>query len=209
MLWRTTMPDFWERRFLRFELVACAVFAGGFVAWAERFGGLPMVATLLEGNRGAVYGTLASILGALLGFAITTVSIVIAFSTERSLMRLRASNQYSTLWNVLTSTIRWLGFATVASLFALILDRDRAPEPGALYLCVFAVAVAVARLARTAWVLENVIRIVIRQTGSRPPRSLETGWASVFKKETAGDAAEGGQSHGPRARPPSKRQSPR
>ncbi|HEY7289995.1 MAG TPA: hypothetical protein VH583_09185 [Vicinamibacterales bacterium] len=161
------MPEFWERRFLPLELGACVVAIVTLITWSEYFGGYAWIATVLDGNRGAVYGTLASILGALLGFTITTVSVVIAFSTERSLKRLRASNQYAMLWNVLTSTIRWLGVATIGCLVALIVDRDKKPEPWALYLCVFSVLVSVARLWRTAWILENVIRIIIHQTSTK------------------------------------------
>jgi hypothetical protein len=61
----------------------CALAAGGsFVVWERAFGGHTMVDGVLQGNRGSVYGALASILGALLGFVITVLSIGIR-STNR------------------------------------------------------------------------------------------------------------------------------
>jgi hypothetical protein len=43
-----------------------------------------LIAQILDSQRGTVYGTLASIFGSLLGFVITTVSIVIAFAHARA-----------------------------------------------------------------------------------------------------------------------------
>ena len=73
---------------------------------------------------------------------------------------MRESKPYPTLWKVFTATIRTLGFATVVALFGLILDRDNHPMNPVLYLTVFASVLAALRLARCAWVLENVITLV-------------------------------------------------
>lgn len=159
--WR--MPEFWEKRFLAYELRACAAIVVLLGLWMLYGDGTSFVEAVLKQNRGAVYGTLASILGALLGFTITTVTIVIAFSTDRSMARLRASSQYPTMWRVLTSTMRWLGVATMATLGGLLLDRDAAPRPIVFLGITFFVLVAVARLCRTGWVLERLLQIIVEK----------------------------------------------
>jgi hypothetical protein len=78
-----------------------------------------LIAQILDSQRGTVYGTLASIFGSLLGFVITTVSIVIAFATHERLAIVRASEHYPTLWKVFMSSIRVLGIATVVAFLGL------------------------------------------------------------------------------------------
>lgn len=156
----TLLPKWWRTHFLNVELGLAILCGASFVAWANLCGGGAILEDTLKGNRGAVYGALASIFGSLLGFAITAVSIMVSFSTDNRLTVLRESKHYPTLWKVFTATIRTLGLATVVALFGLILDRDNHPINVVLYLTVFASVLAVLRLARCAWVLENVITLV-------------------------------------------------
>jgi hypothetical protein len=143
------------------------VFAAGFVVWTERFGGLATVDRVLQDNRAAVYGALASIFGSLLGFVIATISIVVAFDALPRLRIVRESATYDTLWKVFTSAIRWLGGATVGALLALVLDRGGGLGRLALYIAVGTGAIAVLRVWRCVWVLEKLVGIIV----SRPPRT--------------------------------------
>ena len=154
------LPKWWRTHFLAAEFGIAILCGASFVAWARLWGGGAILEDTLTGNRGAIYGALASIFGSLLGFAITAVSIMVAFSTNDRLTVVRESKPYPTLWKVFTATIRTLGFATVVALFGLILDRDNHPMNPVLYLTVFASVLAALRLARCAWVLENVITLV-------------------------------------------------
>lgn len=142
-----------------------------FVLWAQICGGGALIEETLKGNRGAIYGALASIYGSLLGFAITAVSIVLGFSTTERLAVVRESKHYPTLWKVFTATIRTLGLATVVALLGLILDRDSSPAKWVLHMTVFATILATLRLSRCVWVLENVISLV---TGPSKTRSGST-----------------------------------
>jgi hypothetical protein len=67
---------------------------------------------------------------------------------------------YPTLWRVFTATIRALAFAAVASLVALIADREKSPAAWALYGCVLGILFVIARLSRCVWVLEQVTHLV-------------------------------------------------
>lgn len=110
--------QFWRRHFLWVEF-ALAVMIGVTAAyWIHYRNGAVVSDRLLAQNRAAVYGTLASIFGSLLGFVITAASIVLGFSGSESLAVVRGSKHYPTLWPVFTASIRALAFATVTSVVA-------------------------------------------------------------------------------------------
>lgn len=153
---------FWNRHFLGLELVLSLLLSFLFGCWLLWLDGSVKVDSILSGNRSAVYGTLASIFGALLGFVITALSIIIGYSTSDKFEFLRKSKAYPTLWKVLISTIKALGFATAAMLLGLVFDRDTSPQPLILCLCVFAILLSLVRLKRCMWVLENVIGIITK-----------------------------------------------
>ncbi len=162
----SVFPQWWRERLLAAELVVAIIVSSSFVLWSEVFRGMEFTEQLLRGNRGAIYGTLASIFGSLLGFVITTVSIVIGFSASERLAVVRESRHYETLWKVFMSTIKVLGLATLAALGGLLFDRDNAPSRLVLYVCGFMIIIATLRLARCVWVLENVIELVTKSAKS-------------------------------------------
>lgn len=159
--------DWWRINFLAAEATAAAAGAIGFGIWVWGFGGTSTVNHVLHGDRATLYGVLASIFGALLGFVITSLSIILAFATSERLAVVRGSKHYPTLWKIFTASIRALGLATVVSVAALIGDRDSSPVPTLLVICVFTTLLAVARLIRSVWVLEQVVGLVTAPSKTR------------------------------------------
>jgi len=152
--------QWWRSQFLWAELGLAVLLTAAFATWVEYYGGLQIASKVLSGQRGSLYGTLASILGSLLGFVITTVSIVITFTGHDRLEVVRTSRHYPTLWKVFMSGIRALGFATLVTLIALLFDRDSSPRRELVYGVLFLTVLSALRLARCVWALENVIRLV-------------------------------------------------
>jgi hypothetical protein len=142
------------------ELGLAIVLGAAICVWGVRYDGSSTLHTILSGNRGAIYGALASVFGSLLGFAITAVSVVIGFASHDRLAIIRQSRHYPTLWRVFFAAIRALGLATLVALAGLVLDRDNHPRDWVLYVTIFASFLAILRVARCAWVLENVIELV-------------------------------------------------
>lgn len=161
------LPKWWRAHFLWTEFALAGVLGCAFVIWCMYYGGADTVQRLLSGNRAAIYGALASVFGSLLGFTITAVSVVIGFSSHDRMAIIRQSRHYPTIWRVFFAAIRALGMATLLALAALVLDRDSQPRYIVLYVMVFAVVLAILRLARCAWVLENVIELVSSNPGSK------------------------------------------
>jgi hypothetical protein len=154
-----SVVQWWKKNFLFAEMLLAIALALFFAAWVE-WRGSDIVDSTLKGNRGAVYGAIATIFGSLLGFVITSVSIVLSVSGDERLSLVRNSASYPVLWKVFTACIRSLSLATVVAMFGLILDRDGAPNHIVLYFCVGTGILAVFRIARCVWVLENIVKIV-------------------------------------------------
>ena len=167
-----TLPRWWREHFLVAEIGLAILVALGFMLWVENFHGSVVVEVMLRQNRGAIYGTMATIFGSLLGFVITTVSVILSFSASDRLAIVRESKHYTMLWKVFVSAIKVLGLTTLAALVGLLLDRDTTPNRLVFHAFVFLALLAALRLARCVWVLENVIAIV-----AAPPKGKSGGQA--------------------------------
>lgn len=151
----------WRQNFLLAEFLVALMGTAGLLLWCLRGNGFQEIEKLVHGNRGQIYGTLASICGSLLGFVIATLSVVLGFTASRRLDILRKSKHYRQLWGVFTSAIRVLGFTTFAWLIALFIDRETCPRLPLLIVCFGATVLAILRLARAVWVLERIVEILI------------------------------------------------
>ena len=161
------LRECWEAHFLLAEFALAVALSAGFAAWARFLGGDVQLEELLAGNRSEVYGTLASVFGALLGFTITAVSIVLGYAQSDRLTVVRESKHYPKLWAVFTAANKALALATLVALVGLVVDRDSTPAPVILYVMVFAVLLSSFRLLRCIWVLENVVKIITAPSKTR------------------------------------------
>lgn len=161
------MRKFLGRRFLGVETAIAIVVTGAFVWWVLQGGGNASVDHGLATVRGPLYATVAAVAGALLGFVIATVSILVALvSSESPRMEfVRKSDAYPQIWRVFTSAIRWLAAATAVSLVALLLDHE---DPvlseqwiDAIRAALLLVSLAATmRLGSSMWVLERLVTLV-------------------------------------------------
>ncbi len=152
--------QFYGRHFLRIELLLAILVTGAGALWAC-YGGAPVIIGAVKNNHASIYGALASVDGSLLGFAITTVSIVLGFMSTERFATIRAHPAAASLWKTFRSTIRVLAVATVVSLLALVLDRDSSPSLSLLILCAGLQLLATLRVARCIWILEKVTMIMM------------------------------------------------
>ena len=154
----------WAKHFLRAELLAILILCSLFyviMRYAD-WGLRELVLGVVETDGSLIYGTLASLFGALLGFSLTVIAIVSGFSQSEKFAVVRESQQYKTLWRVLKEAVRWLGLATIAALVGLVfptLSDDALLFP---IIVLFVVLMAMARVARMIWVLEKTIDIIIK-----------------------------------------------
>lgn len=151
---------FWGEHFLHCEFGASVAITVAFCVVFYWLGLEDDVDSLLKDNRGPLYGALSAIFGSLLGFVITSMSIVIGFSGDERLALIRESRHYPMLWRVFMSAIYWSAFATVVCVLALVFDRDKSPFMP-LFCAVFFVSTTFGfRLGRCIWALERLVEIV-------------------------------------------------
>jgi hypothetical protein len=165
--------DWYGRHFLGMELSIATALSFAFCLWCEGFGGGTQLEAVLGTNRGAIYGTLASMLGTLLGFAITAISILLTMWPADTLQVLRDSGQGKTMWRTFTSCTRWLSAATALAVCALLFDTAGAPKYWLVYLGLWPMIVSVLRLVRTLWILEQVIDVIAAPPQRRGPELLD------------------------------------
>ena len=158
----TLLPKFWRRHFLIVEVVVALVLSAAFAVWYFQHGGADATCKVLEGNRAAIYGAVASIFGSLLGFVITATSVVLGFSTSDKLAIVRESSEYPKLWKTFSSTIRTLALTTLVALVCLLFDKDTAPVQWLVMPLVVTLLVSLVRIMRIIWALEHIIGLVTR-----------------------------------------------
>ena len=115
-------------------------------------------------NKGEIYPLIATISGTLLGFVITGVSIIMAFTESGKLELLKKSKHYKTIYEVYFNTIKYLAFTTVISIVGLMIDSSWSIY--VLYAIIWSVIISSLRLWRCVWILENVIEIITKSANT-------------------------------------------
>lgn len=173
------LEEHWAKNFLVDEFRLALLFEVGLVVWAVHFHGLNTIDRFLESNRGPVYSTAASIYGALFGFVITAISIVLSLSDDKRLSELRDTSHYEDLWFIFTSAVKVLSGATVSAFVGLLFDRDSStghgyhPNSYVFYIFCFFTILSVLRLGRCVWALDNTVKIVIKAAQDARKKEIE------------------------------------
>jgi hypothetical protein len=150
--------QFYDKNFLAAELLISIV-AAAIIFWlaiSHRFD----VLWYMSGNRSAIYTSLTAVLGTLLGFVITGVSVILAFSESEKLQLLKKSPYYGDIFKIFTSAAKFLALGAVTAFAGLILDRDSAPQPPIGYVMIWLLIISMLRLYRCIWVVESLAKIV-------------------------------------------------
>lgn len=114
-------------------------------------------------SRTSIYESFATIHGALLGFIITTVSIIIGYSTNEKLEIIVQNKNYKDLWSTFTDTIKFLAIATLISITALVVDNSNSVNWLLFSLSIFLTLIVAVRIYRCIQIFEKIIKILIRR----------------------------------------------
>lgn len=109
-------------------------------------------------NKKDIYPLIATIAGTLLGFIITGVSIILAFSESEKLRLLKKSKQYTTIYEIYFSTIKFLALSTAIPIFGIIVNDKWADY--VLYILIWSIIISSLRIWRCVWALENIIKLI-------------------------------------------------
>ena len=117
-----SLQTLWNQHYLHLELLFVIVTVSIVVRWSMAFGDTSALDLFRCGNWTAVYQATASIAVVLLGFSLTTVSLVGVYVSKPEFAILRGSRHYPVLWRTIFSGVRYLGALAVWSLSGLIAD---------------------------------------------------------------------------------------
>ncbi len=119
---KAVKDHFWDRHYRVIDLVASII--AGTLMWCITRNRIAILTSILYGDRSTLYATFASIFGALLGFVVTSFSIVVGFLSSESMSRVRGTTAGAQIPGVFIWGSIWVGLATVFPLVGLIFDRD-------------------------------------------------------------------------------------
>jgi hypothetical protein len=125
---------------------------------------------LQAGTRASLYVTLAGIAGALLGFFIATISILLGFldSQRPRLKRALGGNRGALIQPVFFSAISITALTIPASVALLILDRDEYATGWMEATLIIISVVASIRTARLIWLIRQVVTIATKDAAEAP-----------------------------------------
>ena len=159
----------WERNFLKHELIASMVLTVAVVLAVEmsRYYNLEIYSFFRKVGvvRHEVYKILATVSAPLLGFTITTMSITLSQTRKEKFRAVKQLSSYQDIWSTFKAAIRWFSVLMVACIIALIVDTKEMNCPRIVYLVLFALSVTVFRFARCVWIIEKIVAVVVKSEG--------------------------------------------
>ena len=165
------MKAIWDGHFLLIDFLLALGLTLSFFAWINHYNGLAYICPLLAENRPAIYGTLTSTFGSILGFIITSFSIIIGYLSSPRFNFFKKTKHSETLSSLWLQTISILGLATIASLAGLIIDRDDQPFYPILYIVLFLILLSTFRVYSCLKVLGS---LVINMSQEASPQTEST-----------------------------------
>lgn len=152
---------FWKpykRHFLLAELIISIIFTIGIMVLVHFLWSHELLKSWIITNRNTIYPLIATIGGTLLGFVITGVSIILAFSESEKLRLLKRSKQYKTIFTIYFSTIKYLAITTIIAIIGLVVNDDFSVV--IFYLLLWSVTISALRIWRCLWVLQSIVEII-------------------------------------------------
>jgi hypothetical protein len=153
-----SLMGIYKRHLLVSEFFISVVLALGIVVLLHQVVGQDVIAGALKSSRSGVYTALASAFGSLLGFVLTSASIVVTVSQLPQFQSIRQSRQYVGAYTVYAQAMLWLAIATVWAIAGLVTDTQ---DPGRLwytYVMLWLVILSALRIYRCVWLLQVFVR---------------------------------------------------
>lgn len=123
--------------------------------------GFEIFQSTLTDIRVVLYGTLVALAGALLGFVITGLSVLLTAGTTPQIEKLKQSKHYKSIFTIFFSTSKYLGILFIASLLSLVFDKDSTPVIVLPLITLWALIIVIFRILRCLWVLEKIVGLHI------------------------------------------------
>ncbi|EIM05216.1 hypothetical protein A1A1_17335 [Planococcus antarcticus DSM 14505] len=154
---RAILKRIYRVHFLGIELILSFIAIAAILISINQFFSFEDFQGSLDTIRSGLYGTLAAISGAMLGFVITGLSILLTTNSTVQMEKLKKSKHYITVFKIFFSTSKYLGILLILSLVSLVFDKDVSPILILSFMTLWAVIIVTFRLLRCIWVLEKIV----------------------------------------------------
>lgn len=158
-----SLKQSWNKSFLLYEFILSVLLMIVLIGVLQYFNLHDVVTNLFTGVRTSFYATIAQIEGALLGFVIAGVSILLTMSESPAMIILRKSPYFRTIYDVFTNSAKFFALSTVISLFAMVWDKDDSLNITLMFLVIWCVIISIFRLSRCLWILDKIIDMQIKK----------------------------------------------
>jgi hypothetical protein len=151
-------------------IVAAPVVAVIVYGVLECLHGDPLLAAVPAGTRQTFFASLAATTGALLGFAITGLTILLTLGGSQRMTWLLGQERFRTESRALfTTAIAALGFATAVFLLLIVVatDKDSFWHPWG-YLCIATMALVAERLSRLVYFFHDLMGVALKDGEGEP-----------------------------------------
>ncbi len=155
------MKKFYRVHFLGCELALSIILMIILTFITSKYFGFETFQARLDSIRDMLYGTLTTLSGALLGFVITGLSVLLTTSTNKQIETLKRSKHYKSIFTIFFSTSKYLGLLLILSLIGLVFDKDTSPVIVITLITLWAIIIVAFRLLRCIWVLERIVKLHI------------------------------------------------
>lgn len=152
---------FWKRNLMNVDLGIAILISIIFLLILPKILEPTLLSDWLSSIKTSLYPVIATISGALLGFVITGVSILIAFSESDNLRLLKKTKQFKNIFKVYFRAIYYLAITTLISVFGIVINANLSVP--IFWILVISSVVSLVGLYRCIWVLEKVVEIVHKE----------------------------------------------
>jgi hypothetical protein len=157
----TSLKERYQENFLAYEFGISVIISLIVIAIIQIYWSKPELYNWINSNKSGLYSLLASISGTLLGFIITGISVILAFSESQKLRRLKESTQYKTIFVVYFNTIKYLAFTTIVAILGFVVN-NRSVDFYLLYVLIWLLIISSLRIWRCLWILEELVTIMTK-----------------------------------------------
>ena len=151
----------WGKHFLGLEGAAVGIGVTVFAGFLIGYGCDVYQTISVPEDRTDLYKVTATVGGTLLGFTLTSFTIILGLVDDDRFALLRESKHYPKMWDTLHQTICSLGALTFVSITGLWFDQSAEPNGFVLTAWFGITMFSILRLLRTIWILRNLTKIMI------------------------------------------------
>jgi hypothetical protein len=170
--------DGWNRHFLGFEALAVLTVGLLLVLAIELLVGHQPVANAAGRLDGAFLSTVAGIIGGLLGFTITTMSIVAGLVYSDRFELLRQSPHFVKVWRIFGNAIGWQTLFLTTALAGFFMPNSGTPFQILMLTMVPLVLAVAASLWRCIWLVRRVFEIAAQVDSPEVKAAKASPWAA-------------------------------